>query len=496
MFKYTKIGSFNAKSIFRPQSLNEMASPSLVFQKWQAYDRFKKENVLEAFDTKKSRLDYLKDLAGLVDIVSQETYQEWYEKYEANMTAIHAKKLYDYRTLWRLIVGWSTNPTLEVGLTLQHLYGFPIIPGSMVKGFLHSYVEILLQDNAMKINSLEKPDEANISDKEKILQLLIEVQLAKEIFGSIHLERGKKQNNYFGPSTLKGTLSDFSQKNKEKPEWNNEINTIRKLLSEQTGGMVDFFDAVPAPGQDDILQTDILNPHYPDYYGDGQDSIVPSDDQNPRPIYFLAVAPNVSFDFFYKIKWPSSHHSDVEAVWRKSVLEANDLDLTLLESKIEKLFENALQSYGLGAKTASGYGYFESYVSSPGAAKINAATKNMKSSNDDLNPDIIAVEPKAMKVSTKKQKKIEGIKKQYHPNIWENIAKSPFVFQIEGVDFNAFPDGPNAPILNIEKDGKLLRILYRVGIFNCTVIVKLQGINNKEEAKYIWERTIKPELSN
>ncbi len=65
---------------------------------------------------------------------------------------------------------------------------------------------------------------------------------------------------------------------------------LSSLLDEPTRGRVVFYDAVPSPGQEGILQLDLLNPHYPDYY-ENRGATPPSDDQNPRPVYFLGVKP-------------------------------------------------------------------------------------------------------------------------------------------------------------------------------------------------------------
>lgn len=94
-------------------------------------------------------------------------------------------------------------------------------------------------------------------------------------------------------------------------------------------GKVIFLDAYPV---DNInLKIDIMNVHYPEYYfGDKP----PADWQNPNPIKFLTVE-NTKFQFFLLSR------------------ENNLLDIS------EKLLKEALKEHGLGAKTALGYGIFE-----------------------------------------------------------------------------------------------------------------------------------------
>jgi hypothetical protein len=57
-----------------------------------------------------------------------------------------------------------------------------------------------------------------------------------------------------------------------------------------------FYDAVPTPGQKDLLALDVLNPHYPDFYR-AKDRKVPSDDQDPIPVSFLTVRAEAAFVF-------------------------------------------------------------------------------------------------------------------------------------------------------------------------------------------------------
>ena len=78
-----------------------------------------------------------------------------------------------------------------------------------------------------------------------------------------------------------------------------------------------------------------MNPHYPDYY-DGK--AYPTDTQNPRPINFLVC--KGTFKFIFGIQ----KVFEVEGKNIKEWLEEN--------------FKKAVKEFGIGAKTAVGYGYF------------------------------------------------------------------------------------------------------------------------------------------
>lgn len=94
-------------------------------------------------------------------------------------------------------------------------------------------------------------------------------------------------------------------------------------------GKVIFFDALPATRP--LLELDVINVHYPDYYRSGA---APTDWQNPTPVLFLAVSKGTRFAF---------------AVASRSAAVAEQAMAWL---------HGALQTTGLGGKTAAGYGHF------------------------------------------------------------------------------------------------------------------------------------------
>lgn len=95
-------------------------------------------------------------------------------------------------------------------------------------------------------------------------------------------------------------------------------------------GKIIFFDAYPVANIN--LKIDVMTPHYPDYYSDKKE---PADWQSPNPIKFLTVE-RTTFNFYLSCK------------------ENNKL----LDKALPWLKE-ALSKFGIGAKTAIGYGYFK-----------------------------------------------------------------------------------------------------------------------------------------
>ena len=126
-------------------------SPTFVLQKAHAFDRFEAETTpkgetLDPFKTKQ-RARYLETVARQVDAVlqgqgSQTSYRDWHERFTRCCASMPGNTLVEsYRTRWRLVTGWSTNPALETGITLHHLLGFPFLPGSSIKGLIRAVAE-------------------------------------------------------------------------------------------------------------------------------------------------------------------------------------------------------------------------------------------------------------------------------------------------------------------------------------------------------------------
>ncbi|MDE0012126.1 MAG: type III-B CRISPR module RAMP protein Cmr6 [Candidatus Poribacteria bacterium] len=112
-------------------------------------------------------------------------------------------------------------------------------------------------------------------------------------------------------------------------------NFFAVLGSQKSVGKVKFLSAYPTDNV--TLSVDIMNPHFPGYYTGSQ---LPTDTQNPIPINFLTLQ-QTPFRFVLLSK--KQELIDLAADWT----------------------DKALKNKGLGAKTASGYGYFRSQYNVP-----------------------------------------------------------------------------------------------------------------------------------
>jgi CRISPR-associated protein Cmr6 len=190
---------------------------------------------------------------------------------------------------WRLVIGLGASHPQETSMTIHHIYGIPYIPGSAIKGVTRHWAILKFAEEISKSEN---------SEFEKAIERVIKA-----------LENGEKMD-------LKVEDLEFNQ-------------LIEIFGTQKQQGKVIFFDGYPVG--EIKLKIDIMNPHYPKYYSEGQP---PADWQSPVPIKFLTVE-DTKFQFYLVSK--------IEDLLKKSL----------------DLFKEALKCHGIGAKTALGYGIFD-----------------------------------------------------------------------------------------------------------------------------------------
>jgi len=527
----------NQQPTFETNDLNRQTSPTLIFQKWQAYDRFEPETdhqgrTLKAFETEKSRREYLPNIAHAVhSVYSNEIYRTWYEKYIAALKIKGAQSL-PYETVWRLLLGYGTNPTLESGIMLHHLYGFPYIPGSEVKGLLHHVAEMQvmegIEDNKGNKSSLssEVQFELESTPPDALVLALAYLKRVKALFGSIHLERGEMEIDDAEPGRKKKIPVGLKAPLEVLRNWDREIETemrktgkdekslgddwkrirtdLKWLLGGQIGGILRFYDAVPAIDQAELLQLDVLTPHYKKYYEDKNGTISPSDDQSPNPILFLAVRPGAIFEFFFQSdfeKIKAAHERNKNDKEAEQIIEAiNGWAVKDPDEQVKDWLKIAITEYGIGAKTAAGYGYFKNPDEQESAIKnkIKSTSKSLGEDTYGKKPliQIQAIQPQPFVSKVKPaQKAISGITKQFNQEKWNKIINSEYVIKVEGKAPMVVKEDIIPQIDDIKKNGFLLKIKYKNGNVLCPVDVTLQGISNEGEAQWVWEKEILPILN-
>jgi CRISPR type III-B/RAMP module RAMP protein Cmr6 len=232
-------------------------------------DKYMPNSVFEKAGKAPWLLDILKPKDGnttpnyhIDNVFAENAYNRWYK-----MMGSLGAETFDLALDWRMIVGLGGETVIETDITLHHLYGIPIIPGSALKGLTRAYA-------------------------------------------------AGEDKDYYIPE----------DKPKEEREPSKEIekdhSEIKRIFGKQDeAGTVCFFDAMPLNGQAQYV-LDIMNPHYPNYYNSLQSNkiIAPANDQLPNPVVFLTVT-NTKFTFALAPR-NAKNKGDVELVkkWLQKAL--------------------------------------------------------------------------------------------------------------------------------------------------------------------------------
>lgn len=127
-------------------------------------------------------------------------------------------------------------------------------------------------------------------------------------------------------SALKGLVASFTRQHLS-DEWQPNNGAYEILFGDiESSGYVTFYDAMPLPGNFEIL-TDVITVHHPEYYQTGTSE--PADWDNPTPIPFLSAKGT----YLVALSGPED--------WVDAAFE---------------ILASALNYMGIGAKTSSGYG--------------------------------------------------------------------------------------------------------------------------------------------
>lgn len=224
-------------------------------------------------------------------------------------------------TNWRLVVGLGSGSIYETSLTLHHTYGIPYIPGSALKGITRSYY-------LTRVLWPQFPEES-VNALDRLLE-----------YGYNYIQALRKDENWYKNLEKKLTVNEPG--NLKKPGDKllstnpDEITGFQEASfifgNQRQQGWVYFMDAFPLSSL--RIKEDVMNPHFSDYYLHGKP---PVDYLAPKPINFLVVE-KASFAFYLLSLAKDKTLLPVASNWLRS----------------------ALMTRGVGAKTAVGYGYFNS----------------------------------------------------------------------------------------------------------------------------------------
>lgn len=287
--------------------------------------------------------EYLRDIAKAYHVdndILKAYVSRWSDTVKANHALIrvmdHALQIKLLTTASRLIVGLGTESTLDTSITLHRPHGFPYIPASALKGLCHAVCLFALAKTlGIPPVPVERPLEALGSRPPQPLDPGIHTLT---VFAqAVRTERQRAHKD------LKDRISSLPTF--EELEQHEDIRWFRRIFGTvERAGDVIFFDGLPTESRR-LIEADVLAPHFGQYYmhkGKPTEHPAPSDTLSPVPTVFLVVPEQRPFHFAVGVRRNMSN--DPEAV-RSAELAQDWLWL-------------ALQEFGIGAKTAAGYGYF------------------------------------------------------------------------------------------------------------------------------------------
>lgn len=334
-----------------PARLRECHNIGLLFDR---YLRFQEGWQLGTF--KVNRRDHSAKMFNVEEIVKaqeqcnqdstwQAMHKQFVARWKATIQSLRAQP-FPMSPDWRFVVGLGDKGALEVGLTFHRVYGFPIIPGSALKGVaraaalweiadelgvpafpLHEAKERAKKKAKTPLETLEAmllADDKRLSEKERQKQRLPQAE-AKQL-EELREDKGVPPNAPIRSEGLEACRD--------------KIHLFRTIFGTlHAAGQAVFLDGVPA--EPPVLKPDVMNVHYQDYYSEKKDSrgrpIPPADYLNPNPIPFLTVSEGSQF--LFAVGWRSTKDD-----------EAHEQTIAWLKE--------GLRDLGVGAKTAAGYGYF------------------------------------------------------------------------------------------------------------------------------------------
>ncbi len=201
-------------------------------------------------------------------------------------------RVQEYQCERPLAIGMGTPSFYENGIQLHHIYGFPYLPASSIKGAVRWWTIYRYFDNK---------EQRAWKDADFC-----------QLFGDSAEESGK----------------DFPNIGRS------------KLL---------FWDAFPTTAP--RLKVALLNSHFPKYYS-GKEA--PTDTQDPNPVNFLVVDSGTIFQFILGQRKTLPLEGKLHRALPAGVLDKESP--TALLDLVSYLLEESLQHWGIGAKTSLSYG--------------------------------------------------------------------------------------------------------------------------------------------
>lgn len=286
---------------------------------------------------------------ALEKILNSPSHPESVQSYRAWNRTLPAAIHLHARLEARLLVNVGGTVIENAGLALDR-YGNPFIPGSAVKACARRAALATLRQWC---ETGEKPTGADelLAIAAKPLATPGDLLLAiLRVFGCTDLEwRNYNDNDDTGNDLAWACGDDLPAERNQWPTLREQAraallsaigyppSAMRDAVAPSLRGPIAFLPASPFSAPKPDLELDVLTPHHKDYYESENPAAVAYDTEDPVPVYFPAIAAETVFTF--------------------TLLPLGKADPKLV-SQARAWLLTGFTTFGLGAKTNAGYGWF------------------------------------------------------------------------------------------------------------------------------------------
>jgi CRISPR-associated protein Cmr6 len=270
-------------------------------------------------------------LAAMSETAVSPDYKAWYEGRwkqglgRALMGTVEATT--------RLLVGAGEASAVDVGLRVHHTWGVPCIPGSSLKGLLSHWLDVVYGPSAAH-DGRSPWDPGHPEAVRAPFRRTLPTGMKPQGPGEI-------QRILFGSPEVEGDLEALHAKGLVNP----------RSSTTACRGRIVIHDALFVPGSsnDNPFLADVLTVHHASWY---QGKGPANDHESPTPVGFLSVRPGVQL--LLAVGLAPGEAPETEP-WV-------DFAFTMLLE--------ALADWGIGSKTAAGYGRLEKRIEAKRSGKV------------------------------------------------------------------------------------------------------------------------------
>lgn len=246
-------------------------------------------------------------LSALAAIAVAPDYSRSFQRWKTSFSA-PGDRVFELALASRLLVGHGNSSATDIGITVHHTWGVPVIPASALKGLVAHFVD-----------AVYGPDDPERKPWEQAGHERTRADYQGVTWRGRRIERG--------PGAVYRALFGAPDAHED------DAMRERGFDAGAAAGLVTFHDALYVPkggGDDRPFAADVLTVHQKAYY-DSSGGSWPTDYDGPNPVAFLTVRPGARL--FFALSGPAD--------WT---------DLA------EQLLRDALDKWGVGGKTSAGYG--------------------------------------------------------------------------------------------------------------------------------------------